>query len=193
MVPLTKLQFPRHTDSLEMLLLLIWRHVDYYINSRITSNDAQGARPGDKPADLAASQAPRPASAAGLNESKSGWGASLFSPFRRKADSPSPVPGAERPTNSGPVGVPLGTSTAGGAGGVNARSVLGVSALAGRGAGMGGIPGIAARTTEEVQAALFRAEAATALEPLLDRLEALQLVRFHFFLYFIWFIVMTGN
>jgi hypothetical protein len=160
-----------------MLLLLIWRHVDFYINSRITTAVANNdARPNDKSTEFAASQTLRGNQA--LNESKSGWGSSLFSPFRRKADSSSPAPGAERPSNSGSVGVPLASSTVGGATGANAKSVLGVSALGGRGLGS-----TATRTSDEVQAALFRAEAATALEPLLDRLEALQLVRgpiFHF-------------
>lgn len=145
-----------------MLLLLIWRHVDYYINARATSQtnaEAPGSKSNDKPGDLAVSQALVPRQA--LNESKSGWGSSLFSPFRRKAETSSPGPGASS------VGMPLATSTMNTA---NGKSVLGVSALVGRGA--------AARTSDDIQADMFRAEAANALEPLLDKLEALQLVSF---------------
>lgn len=153
------------SDSLEMLLLLLWRHVDYYINGADAENDgardehpSQGTHPTIDP-DL--SQTARPT----LNESKSGWGISLFSPFRRKADSPAPA------NNSGNIGVPLASSTFG-TGQANSglgRSVLTVSALGG-GRRYGGVP------NEGREAEVFRVNVGHVLEPIFERLGSLQLV-----------------
>ncbi|KAG8809370.1 hypothetical protein FRC17_003476, partial [Serendipita sp. 399] len=177
-----------YMDSIEELLLLIWRHVDYFINHRSTPAVEPGSEEQKTANGGELEQTARP----GLQESRSGWGMSLFSPFRRKADSPVP------PTNIGGGGIPLGstvlaTSTfdrgapglgrgAGeGSGGATSgskgakpgellgRSLLTVSALGGR-------PSASAwKTTEEGQAEAFRAEARVVLEPVLDRLDGLQL------------------
>ncbi len=145
-------------DCLEMLLLLLWRHIDYYINARSQSTN-NAAQPSTSIPNVNASandlnQTARPA----LAESRSGWGMSLFAPFRRKEQTPSPG-----------VGAPLGTSTVGSgpAGSRNlGRSLLTVSALGGKGG----------KSSEEAQAELFKADVAAALEPVLERLEGIQLV-----------------
>jgi len=168
-----------------MLLLLLWRHADYYINgveaeSRAPvdgpsskPNPANGANPEPDP-----SQAARPTDP---SESRSGWGISLFSPFRRKAE-----PAGPRGTagSGGTIGVPLASSTlgtgsgsygqktAGGGGGLG-RSVLTVSALGSGGRRMvGGRGGI--EWGEEAD--VFKASLRAVLEPIFERLGSLQLV-----------------
>lgn len=161
-----------YLDSLEMLLLLLWRHIDFYVNGGDVENESGQADQAGKPAQSPASepdpsQTLRPA----MTESRSGWGISLFSPFRRK-ESPSPASG------SGNVGVPLGASSYGGASpagyGGNpglGRSVLTVSALGGGGRKVGGMRGVEGREVD-----VFRATASTVLEPIFERLGSLQLL-----------------
>lgn len=147
-----------------MLLLLLWRHTDYYINAWTTSqpNTTNANQPSTTTPNAAndLGQTARPAS----TDAKSGWGMSLFSPFRRKEATPSPG-----------IGTPLGVSTAVGSGPAGSRnlgrSVLTVSALGGR-------PGSSTKSSEEAQAEMFRADVAAVLEPVLDKLEGIQLVRF---------------
>ncbi|KAG8847887.1 hypothetical protein FRB91_011356, partial [Serendipita sp. 411] len=167
-----------YMDSIEELLLLIWRHVDYFINYRSApvAEPAPEDQNGANGADLDKTARPN------LQESRSGWGMSLFSPFRRKADSPAPTVGGQLLGSSvlaastfpgGSGGDSGGTGgTGGGAASKSARaellgrSLLTVSAL-------GGKPSL--KATEEGQAEAFRSDARVVLEPVLDRLDGLQL------------------
>jgi hypothetical protein len=163
-----------------MLLLLLWRHADYYINGTETETDAtheeQGNTnlPSGAGAEADLSQTARPA----LSESR-GWGISLFSPFRRKAESPAP--------SSGAIGVPLVSSTLGGGSGAYGqnsaglgRSVLTVSALGSGGRRLGG-----ARGPEGREAEIFKTTLGAVLEPVFERLGSLQLVGHILFLWLI--------
>jgi hypothetical protein len=144
-----------------MLLLLLWRHIDYYINAR-SLNTNNAAQPSTTTPNADLDQATRPS----LAESRSGWGMSLFAPFRRKEQTPSPG-----------VGAPLGTTSTVGSGPAGSRnlgrSLLTVSALGGKGG----------KSSEEAQAELFKADVAAVLEPILERLEGIQLVS-SLFIYF---------
>jgi hypothetical protein len=155
-----------------MLLLLLWRHADYYINGTETETDATREEqnntnlPTGAGAEADLSRTARPA----LSESRSGWGISLFSPFRRKADSPAP--------SSGAIGVPLVSSTLGGGSGAYVqnsaglgRSVLTVSALGSGGRRVGGTRG-----PEGQEAEVFKASLRAVVEPVFERLGSLQLV-----------------
>jgi hypothetical protein len=155
-----------------MLLLLLWRHADYYINGTETKTDDDQSKttpPTGTGGDDDLSHTARPA----LLESRSGWGISLFSPFRRKAESPAPS------NVGGTIGVPLatsmieGTGAYGQAGGGLGRSVLTVSALGSGGRRVGGTRGPEGR-----EADTFKAGLSAVLEPVFERLGSLQLVSY---------------
>jgi hypothetical protein len=147
---------------LEILLLLLWRHVDHYINAWAFNTTAPQKEAGSiKPLEEEFGQTVRPA----LAESRSGWGLSLFSPFRRKAEPKHGADGA--PLASSQLVATMGHGGEAGKG-VNSRSILTVSALGGR--------GVQTKSVEESQAEAFRMEVGAVLEPILDKLQSLQLV-----------------
>ncbi|CAG7851075.1 SubName: Full=Uncharacterized protein {ECO:0000313/EMBL:CCA72196.1} [Serendipita indica DSM 11827] len=153
-----------YMDSLEELLLLVWRHVDYYINYRSTPAIDGPTEPAPKANELGLSQTARPTPTP-PPETRSGWGMSLFSPFRRRADSPAPGTGGTA-TSPAPLGASVALANGTGRSQLG-RSMLTVSALGGRAPTL--------RSTEDSQAEAFRVDVARVLEPLLDRLDELQL------------------
>lgn len=149
-----------------MLLLLIWRHSDYYIHGW----EKQPERPSSPSADLATSMRKTtltptevPNATPALSESQGGWGFGLFSSLRRSK--------AEQPTAK--AGRDMGASLLGasivGAGSINNRPGLGISTY-GRSA--------LGKSPEERQADNFRVSVAALLIPTLETFEGIQFVSF---------------